>query len=260
MDYPVRAEYNMRMFIQFLPLKQLGLLASLATASLFPFVSIAEIALGGYIGTAYTGDADVRLSQPDGTDLTFSDVSWDDDSFDQPRYWGMRLTWWLEDSPQWGMTLEFTHLKMIAKLDEVVHVSGVQAGVPVDTDEPLSNTFSHFEFTDGFNLITYSGIHRWGNDRPKQYSFVPYVGVGAGVAIPYVETTIAGVDTREYQAMGLSLQIMAGSEFFITVPFSLFIEYKFNYSDVSADLADGSRIEFEPFTHQLIFGGQWHFH
>jgi len=134
------------------------------------------------------------------------------------------------------------------------------AGTPVNTSEPLSNTFSHFEFTDGYNLLTFSGIHRWGHEHKKRYSFVPYVGAGAGVAIPYVETTIAGVETREYQVTGLALQVFAGTEFFITDPFSLYIEYKLNYADMSADLTGGGTIELEPTTHFFIFGGQWHFY
>jgi lipid A oxidase len=247
------------MFIGFQLFKRASLLITLTTASLSPLASIAEISLGGYIGTAYTSDTDVQLSQPGGTDLTFSNVSWDDESFEEPIFWGVRLTWWLENSPQWGLALEFAHPKMVAKRDEVVHVSGVRAGTPVNTNEPLSNTFSHFEFTDGYNLLTVSGIHRWGHEHKKRYSFVPYVGAGAGIAIPYVETTIAGVETREYQVTGLALQVMAGSEFFLTNPFSLFIEYKFNYSDVSANLTGGGSIELEPFTHQFIFGAQWHF-
>ena len=195
-------------------------------SALMPLASMAEIALGFYSGTVYTRNSDVRLSQPGGTDLTFNNVSWDDESFEEPIFWGLRLTWWLENSPEWGLALEFAHPKMIAKLDEEVQVSGMRAGAPVNTAEPLSNTFSHFEFTDGYNLLTFSGIHRWGREHKKRYSFMPYPGAGAGLAIPYVETTIAGVDTREYQVTGLALQALVGAEFFLSKPFSLFVEYK----------------------------------
>ena len=241
-------------------LKHIVLALFLVLASFGPVTANAEISLAVYSGTVFTENTDVRLTQAGGTDLTFKNVSWDDESFETPIFWGVRLTWWLENSPEWGLALEFAHPKMLAKLDEVVDVSGTRAGTPVNTSEPLSNTFSHFEFTDGYNLLTFGLFHRWGHERKKRYSFVPYLGVGAGVAIPYVETTISGVDTREYQVTGLAVQAMAGTEFFITNPFSLFIEYKLNYSDMTADLDDGGTLRLEPTTHLFMFGGQWHFY
>ena len=237
-----------------------GLSLTLLAAVFGSMRATAEISLSAYTGTVFTENTDVRLTQPNGTDLTFKNVSWDDESFETPIFWGLRLTWWLENSPEWGLALEFAHPKMLAKLGEEVDVTGTRAGTPVNTTEPLSNTFSHFEFTDGYNLLTFAALHRWGHESRKRYSFVPYLGAGAGVAIPYVETTIAGVDTREYQVTGMAVQLMAGTEFFLTDPFSLFIEYKFNYSDMTADLADGGTLRLEPSTHLFIVGGQWHFY
>lgn len=61
-------------------LRQLSLLFTLIAVSLLPLESIAEISPGLYGGTVFTKNTDVQLTQSGGTDLTFSNVSWDDES------------------------------------------------------------------------------------------------------------------------------------------------------------------------------------
>jgi lipid A oxidase len=35
-------------------------------------------------------DSDIHLTQPNGTNMTLTDVPWDGDSFGPPPYWGLR--------------------------------------------------------------------------------------------------------------------------------------------------------------------------
>lgn len=49
-----------------------------------PLSAQAEWMLSLYGGIAYTLDSDVAVRETGGTDLTFHDVTWDDDSFKEP--------------------------------------------------------------------------------------------------------------------------------------------------------------------------------
>ena len=166
----------------------------------------AEFVLSGYLGKAETLDSDVTLKEPGGTDLTFADVSWDDDSFEEPIYYGLRMSYWLEEAPSWGIAVDFTHAKMLAELNKTVSVSGSRSGAPVSGSERLGDTFDQLEFTHGHNILTVNGMYRWFADRQQKDTFLdrlqPYVGLGLGVAIPHVEVTTATSSTEEYQVAG----------------------------------------------------------
>ncbi len=98
--------------------------------------AFAETIISLLIGQAWTYDSDVRLQEPGGTDLVFTDVSWDTNPFEMPPYYAIRLTHWLDRSPDWGVAVDFTHAKMYSHLEQVVQVSG---------SERLGGTFNKLE-------------------------------------------------------------------------------------------------------------------
>lgn len=218
----------------------------------------AELVLSVYGGAAGTYDSDVKLKQPGGTDLTFSKVSWDDDSFESPPYYGLRLAWWLKGSPKWGFMLDFTHAKMIADLSQVVAVDGSRDGMPVTGQEPLTATFDNLQFSHGHNMLTFNLMHRWfaGGERDKTFlgRLQPYVGLGAGVAYPHVEIEVGGVKTEGYQLAGPAVEGLAGFNFDIFRHLSVFTEIKAAYAEIKADLKDGGTLEVKPLTGQLALG------
>ena len=218
----------------------------------------AEFVISGYLGKADTLDADVTLRQREGTDLTFYDVSWNDDSFEDPLYFGLRLQHWFENARNWGVGIDFTHAKMLAGLNETVRVTGSRSGLPVSSDERLSDTFSRFEFTDGHNLLTLNGFYRWFpkgiRDNTVLGRLQPYVGLGLGIAYPHVEVETMGSTTSEYQIVGPAAQGVAGVNFDVYKGLSLFTELKLTYADMDADLQSGGSIEVEPWTHHIAFG------
>ena len=218
----------------------------------------AEVTVGAYLGKADTRDTSVGLSQPQGTDLTFEDVSWRDESFTGPIYYGLRFTYWLRRSPNWGFGADFTHAKMVAELDKEVAVSGTRDDAPVSGFEPLGDTFEALSFTHGHNLFTATGSYRWfvGSEGPglEGSRWRPYIGLGLGIAVPHVEITVPESETYEYQLVGPAAQGFLGTELSITRRFSFFAEYKLTWADMQPDLVGGGTLEVQPWTNHLVLG------
>jgi lipid A oxidase len=241
------------------PLLLLGFLGCSATRG--------EIALSAYGGKAWNSDADLRLSQPGGTDLTLFGVALEDRSFEGPVYYGLRATYWFPPAGAdgesarlgtWGAMLDFTHAKAIADEDQVVRQQGTRSGTPVDGDFPVSDSIDGYELSHGHNLLTLDAVHRWSlgdaRGRGLKGRLQPYVGAGAGAAIPHVEATVNGVETSGYQLAGWTVAGLAGMSIDIAGPVSGFIEYKLNWADVDGHLDGGGSIRQEIWTQQLVLG------
>lgn len=218
----------------------------------------AEFVLSAYGGAINTMDADVKLSRPRGTDLTFGNVSWTDQSFEGPIYYGLRLNYWFREYNNWGVCIDFTHAKMYARLGDTVDVGGTRAGVPVAGREPLENTFKELSFSHGYNLLTFNGAYRWFPKGSRDHTFLgrlrPHVGLGVGITVPHVEVEINGTKTEDYQYAGPAFQGFGGINFDIYRNFSLFLEYKLTYTDMDADLTGGGSIEIKPWSNHILFG------
>jgi len=246
--------------------KTIFLLSVFASILWVPFLTsttCAEVVVSVYGGVADTLDTDVKLSQPGGTDLTFSDVSWTDKSFEGPIYYGLRLNYWFKELSSWGVGVDFTHAKMYAELDDTVNVSGTRAGAPVAGAEPLGNTFQELTFSHGYNLLTLNGMYRWSPKGVRDDTFLgrlqPYAGLGLGIAVPHVEIEINGDRTEEYQYTGPAFQGFGGINFDVYKKFSLFMEYKLTYSEMDTDLTGGGSLEVKPWTNHIIFGLSYSF-
>lgn len=163
-------------------------------------------------------------------------------SFETPPYYGIRGTYWFQQAPEWGVSLDFAHAKVYA--DD-------------DTLQNQANNWSRFEFSDGINILTLNAMRRfaeWNN-------FEPYVGLGAGISIPHVEVTrpASPEQTFGYQIGGAAFQAQAGVNYRLTEHFSIFGEYKFNYTINDVSLDDGDRLRTDIITNAVIGGASVHF-
>ena len=210
----------------------------------------AEWQLSIYGGDAITHDSDVTLQQPDGTNLTLNDVSWASKSFEDPPYYGVRLTYW-NQMTDWGVALDFTHAKTYGELGDTVSQSGTIAGAAAPSSATVNSTFSKLEFTDGLNLLTLNGMRRWHWNETVS----PYAGLGVGLAIPHVEVTTAlAPRTFDFQVTGVAAQGLTGLNFKVADYMSLFTEYKLSYAQVDADLDNGGSLDTDIWTHHFIAG------
>jgi len=237
------------------------ILIAAAAAVLLPAAAEAQFAFGAYLGKSLTFDGNVRLEQPGGTDLTFHDVGWYDESWVNPKYYGFRLSYWKRNSPRWGLVLDFTHAKIYAELDATVRVTGNREGETVDTREFLGDTFSELAMSHGHNTLTINGFYRWISDTGSGGArrLTPYVGFGAGIALPHVEVRTGDSVTEEYQLAGPTLQALGGLDYRLGWGFSIFGEYRLNYASLSANLTGGGSLKLTPWTNHISIGVTFNF-
>lgn len=164
-------------------------------------------------------------------------VGWEGRSFAAPPYYGIRATWWPTERLGYGVDLN--HAKVYAS-----------------DDDRAAQGYDRLEFTDGLNILTVNAYRRfdpmWGDLRP-------YVGGGAGVAVPHVDVTKNGVRTFGYQITGPAVTLIAGAEYPLTERWSLFGEYKGTYSMNEADLDDGGKLSVDIVTNALNVGVSFDF-
>jgi lipid A oxidase len=211
----------------------------IAGLCLWPLAAVAETQFSVYGGANWNFKSDVRLDA--GAIQDDRSVSWDGGSFDMPPYWGVRGVYWLSKGSNWGFAIDYTHQKALANID-------------FGND----GTYDRLEFTDGNNLVIFEVLYRF--NPMMNGTLVPYVGIGAGVTIPHVEVTLDNAGkTYEYQLAGAAAQVLAGLEYKLNESWSLFTEAKLSYSNISADLNGGGRLETELWSPQLAIGVTYRF-
>jgi len=221
-----------------------------------------EWELSQYTGFNINQDADVEYEAPGGTDLTFEDVPFEANPFNDAPFYGGRLTYWLKGRPQIGVGLEYTHLKLVAEVNEVVQVTGTRGGSAVDARERFGDTIALLEIANGLNIVMFDGFYRFNHDRDWNGfigRFQPYLGLGLGFAYAHPTTRIGGAFDEGYQFAGLGVQGVAGTKLFVHKHVSVFAEYRLSWFDLELDVAGGGVIEIQPIVHQFILGLNFHF-
>ena len=232
-----------------------GLVAAASLGTGVP--TLAEFQVGLYGGYSWNHNSDVDLQQGAATDITHDSVHWDSEPWQMPPYWGVRALYRPMRESRWGLMLDYTHAKTIADRDRAVSVSGTLDGVPVAGELAPSTVYDRLEFTNGLNTMTLNAIYRF----PLNSTWTPYVGAGIGVAVPHVEVRKVGggIDKYGYEIGGMAAQFMAGIEYEISPRWSLFGEYKANWSDIDVDLGHDATLQTQIMTHQLLFGASVNF-
>lgn len=216
----------------------------------FDIPRTAEIQIGAYSGLPYTHPSNATTRRPDGSAFTVRDVNWLTKPWDDPIYYGVRISGWSGHLPIGGM-LDFTHSKAIADVEAEAEFEGTKDGVALPARAKLNQVLKRLEFSHGHNILTINGLYRlpFGSERVK-----PYVGLGLGVNLPHTEVWLEGDEKRtyEYQLAGTATQALAGLEIRLPRSTSLFLEYKFSFSWYSAPLTgrDGGWL-FEDIWRQL---------
>lgn len=182
----------------------------------------------------------LRITRP-GTDMTIRDVQWDAHPFNRGApYYGLRLTRFFEQQPNWGVALDFTHYKMYAKTDRTVSVDGTWKGAAVEGSAPMERYVQHFEISHGVNVASINGIYRWLNPALADGRLQPYVGLGLAYYWPHSENTVDNVSHETgYQSSGFGYQLLGGAQYRLTDRVNAFVEAKFDSGTAEVDIANG---------------------
>ena len=195
-------------------------------------VALAEDQFSIYGGIQSAPHSGVTGTDPGGVgDFDFT-AGWEGRSFEMPPYWGLRWTRWQTDRFGWGV--DINHTKVYA-----------------DDDTLAESGFSHFEFSDGLNILT---VNAWRRFPDASATVTPYVGAGIGISVPHVEVTTSGGRVFEYQVTGPAVQWVAGASYSLNDRWSVFGEYKGTYSMNEVDLGSGGTLETDIVTNALNFG------
>ncbi|MBA4786302.1 MULTISPECIES: outer membrane protein [Pseudorhizobium] len=202
---------------------------------------VAPASPGYFELSAYGGYQTSPHSDIDVSDQASFSAGWEGKSFSTPPYWGVRGTYWFGEGQlsDLGVSLDFSHAKVYAD-DETLAKSG----------------WSHFEMTDGINLLTLNALYRFPIEGTR---FTPYIGAGAGINVPHIEVTRASGQTSEYQFGGATLQAQAGVKYDISDRWAAFVEYKGNYSWVDVDIDSGASLKTEVITNAVNLGVSFKF-
>lgn len=209
-----------------------------------------------YAGASHTADGDLELRRPGGTSLTIDDVDWRDASFEDPIFYGWRAGAWLGADRRWGVAVDFTHAKTIARTSQRTRIHGRRAGVAVREEGAIAGEIEAFELSHGHNVLTADALRRWAAVGGR---WQLYAGAGVGVALPHVEAVIDGEPTSEYQVAGPAATLLIGAETRSTRHLAPFFEYKITWADVTVDAEPDAELALRPLTHQLIVGVGWLF-
>jgi lipid A oxidase len=201
-----------------------------------------ETMVAGYFGAPYTYASDIQIVNPAAkTDLTVRHAGWDAKPFKSPIYYGLRVARWGATN-RTGAMLDFTHSKTITRPEEELELKGLIDGAPPPAKAKIGELFKHMEFSHGHNMVTLNGLLRLASLTPN---LSPYVGAGAGVALPHSEIQMTNEEKRtyEYQYAGPVGQALAGLEIRLGST-SLFVEYKFSFAKYLVPLSrlDGTTL------------------
>lgn len=195
-----------------------------------------------------TFDPNARLRQPGGVGLAPGDVPWQSEPSTSLIHDGARVTNWF-GAAGWALALDFTHTKTAVSSGGVFEVSGMHVGVPVPDDEPAGNTFSSLRISHGLHLFTLDGLYRVSDSGGLE----SHAGLGAGVAIPHIETRVGDVGMQDTPVGDPAVQGLIGVSYIILGHFSFFAEYTLSYADISADFG-GRVLDVRPWTNHFLEG------
>ena len=207
-----------------------------------------ETLIAGYLAQPFYHRSDVHLTRPDGTNLMAKGLGWDGDALKFPIDGGVRA---VTGPHTFGFMIDFLHNKAVSRLGRGAHgrripnpvidevdLEGTIKGAEAPPRAKLTDVFTRLEFTHGHNVLLFTPIMRLAAITPR---IRPYVGIGAGFALPHVEVWFPGEEesrrTNEYQFAGPAAQLLAGVEF-RTGNVSYFVEYKFTWAHISAALSE----------------------
>jgi hypothetical protein len=207
--------------------------------------SLREILLTFYVSQPFYYRSDVHLQRPDGTDLRLKRLGWDGDALMPPIDGGIRsMEWW----GSFGVMIDFLHNKAVARLGKGAHgrklanpvidtveLEGTLKGAPAPKSAVLTDIFARLEFTHGHNTLMLTPMVQFGAGLIPNVR--PYIGIGAGVAVPHVEVWFPDetVRTNEYQYAGPAAQVVLGLDY-RRGRVSYLLEYKFSYAWIAGAL------------------------
>jgi len=222
-----------------------------------------EVYIGGQIGTTFFGDNNkltridlTDLGGPPGSTLTPPGSMSGRDLASSPVLGG-KIGYYFPHVPWFGLELEgyysTPHIEQQSTRVSITPGSILNGVGPVAGGDAISG-FSG----DLFRVITVAPFNLM--LRYHKTRFQPYVGIGPGIFMARVRTTITGLEgTQSSTRVGLNVKL--GGEYFFTRHISGFGEVRYNYTTLNFDANDAGAFGFKAIYNPIIFsfGVNYHF-
>jgi hypothetical protein len=216
-------------------------------------------------GMSFPTKAQIRILYPGRYDLTFHSVDMTDKSFYPDNsivpnaffapllkgnlkdalfaftepYYGIKFTHFFKSRPNWGIGIEFIHLKVfLPEKEQIVHITGTEGTEEVNRSESIHNYIRSFNVSHGVNHISLSVVYRLmllTSEKIPAGKIQPYTSVSFGPCIPHPQLRLNGEDSykafsHQFSFGNLGLGLNLGARFQLFKCFGFYIEYKFTYS------------------------------
>lgn len=186
-----------------------------------------EAYIGGQIGTSVAGNSltDVELTD-------FSPAgSMSDRSLSRSILGGVKVGYFFAPIRWFGLEAEFFYTTPNIKQQNTTIT--IQPSTVLRDFGPVgAGTVQGVLSGDHFRVITIAPMNFM--FRYPKTRFQPYVGVGPGIFLARVHTTVAGFEGTQ-SSTKLGLNAKAGAEFYITRHLSAFAEWKYNRASFNFD-------------------------
>ncbi len=219
----------------------------------------AEFFVDAYTGRNFTNDADVKIKQSGlGNDFTVEELSFDDESFGDYPYYGMRFGYFFKKYPWFGTAIEFFHFKIVGEVDETKRITGTRGGAPINTKTRVNTVVQQFDITHGVNYVMFDALFRYSLFKdPERFPhgrLQLYGGFGVGPVITHAENEVEGIENDgEFELGGPGVQAFVGARTLLFKYFGVFAEYKFSHSDLEVDVPGGDA-ELDENSHHIVGG------
>jgi hypothetical protein len=211
-----------------------------------------------FLGKASTSNSDLNIEHSSTQNhLLFQDIKYSDKSFRPPLYYGLRAGYFPGCHRNFGFEAEFIHAKIYSKAEQIVYVSGIRKGEPMDSTIRLGEIVQGFSMSHGLNFLFFNLVSRFGlfKNKNNQLDKIGLYGrLGIGASIPHTESVIDRERKEQYELHGPAYQLAAGTRINIWEKMDLLSEYKYTYVKIKdAKIAHG-HAKTEARTKHLIFG------
>lgn len=228
-----------------IPAKFFRAVALLTALACLAKPALAETTASVYLGSSHAASSDISINQPGTNSIaTFHDVNWNSDSFNNPYYYGIRISHFFEQHNAWGIGFDYTHDKVFAQTDQRVQVNGTWNGAPINVSARIDQRVQSFNISHGVNIFALNVYRRWKSSASNSLlcsQCVPYVGAGPTWYVLHPENTVNGQHNNEsYMSGGFGYQLLAGLQYEISPRLGAFIETKYNSGRIKVDIAGGS--------------------
>ena len=222
---------------------------------LVPAAADAQWHFAVYMGGNHTPPADIQVVDPTtDTNVTYSKVGFDAEPFKAPQYYGWRFGRGLTKERRLGVELEFTHLKVLARTDALISVTGHADGAVVNGLQRMSARVQRYSMSHGLNFILINLTSRmplgWGGDGRTTL----VLRGGAGPTLPHAETQVNGVSREQYEWAGLGGNGGAGVEIRLAPRLAATVDYKVTYAKPTITIAGGGTGQTTALSHHLAVG------